>query len=182
MQAKQHYTKKQWAVFLAGLAALLTGISILGFFGVRKLYRMAQKQKLLSENVVVEIPELHIKAPVLEGTENEILAKGAGHFPDTGAVGSGNYCIAAHSSTLYKEYFNNLKNAEVGMQINLYDLEKQCYTYSVTEMFIVEPSEVWVLDDCGDDRVTLITCTDDGTQRRVVIGKRISADTGNSVA
>ena len=29
---------------------------------------------------------------------------------------------------------------------------------------------VWVLDDFGDDRITLITCTDDGTQRQVVVG------------
>lgn len=173
MEQKQHFTKKQWAVFLAGLLAVLTGISILGFFGIRKLWRMAQKQKLLSENVVLEIPDLHIKAPVLEGVGQEILAKGAGHFPDTGTVGSGNYCIAAHSSVLYKEYFNNLKNAETGMQIDLYDLDKQCCSYSISDMFIVEPSETWVLDDCGDARVTLITCTDDGSQRLVVIGRKI---------
>ena len=43
--------------------------------------------------------------------------------------------------------------------------------YTVTENFIVDPGEVWVLDDFGDDRITIITCTDDGTQRQVVVGK-----------
>lgn len=43
--------------------------------------------------------------------------------------------------------------------------------YRVTENFIVNPDEVWVLKDFGDNRVTLITCTDDGTQRQVVVGK-----------
>jgi len=35
---------------------------------------------------------------------------------------------------------------------------------------IVDPDAVWVLDDFGDDRITIITCTDDGTQRQVVVG------------
>lgn len=163
-------TKKQWVLFITGLIAISIGITIFGFFGVRKIYREIQKQKLLKENVVVEITDLNIEAPVLEGTDNKTLSKAAGHFINTGKVGSGNYCIAGHSSTIYKEYFNDLKKAEIGMQINLYDKEKKCYTYKVSEKFIVEPDETWVLNDFGDNRITIITCTDDGTQRQVVIG------------
>ena len=148
-------------MFLSGLLAILIGVSILGFFGVRKCYRLYQKQVLLENNPVVEIADLNIKAPILEGTDNETLAKAAGHFKD---------CIAGHNSTLYKEYFNNLKNVEIGMEITLYDKQKQTYHYTVTESKIVDPDAVWVLDDFGDDRITLITCTDDGTQRQVVVG------------
>lgn len=165
-------TKKQWALFITGLIALIIGTSILGFYGIRKIHREIKKQKLLKENVVVAINDINIKAPVLEGTDNEILSKATGHFPGTGEVGSGNYCIAGHSSTIYKEYFNHLKNAKIGMEIDLYDKEKNCYTYTITEMFIVEPNEIWVLNDFGDDRVTIITCTDDGTQRQVVVGMK----------
>lgn len=166
----QAYTKKQWALFITGLIALIIGVTILGYFGIRKLYREYQKQKLMRDNPVVEIADLDIKAPVLEGTDNDILRKAAGHFNGTGEFGNGNYCIAAHSSTLYKEYFNNLKNIETGMIITLYDKEKQKYSYTVTENYIVEPNDTWVLDDFGDNRITLITCTDDGTQRLVVVG------------
>ena len=163
-------SKQQTVLFVIGLVCVLAGTSILGFYGVRKLYRMYLKHKLMEENAVVEIADLHIKAPVLEGTENEILSKGAGHFIGTGEPGKGNYCIAAHSSTIYKEYFNNLKHVEIGMEITLYDVRKHPYSYTVQESFIVEPSEVWMLDDFGGDRITLITCTDDGTQRQVVVG------------
>lgn len=165
-------TKKQLVLFVAGLAAMLTGMSILGFLGIRKLYRMWNKYQLMQENAVIEIPALHIKAPVLEGTDNETLSQAAGHFPETGAVGQGNYCIAAHSSVLYKEYFNNLKHVQEGMEILLSDVDQTCCTYLVTAYFIVEPNEVWVLEDFGDDRVTLVTCTDDGSQRLIVVGKR----------
>lgn len=167
---KKGRTKKQWALFLAGLILIIIGTAILSFFGIRKICREIQKQKLLRENVVVEISDLKIKAPVLEGTENEILSKATGHFTGTGDVGSGNYCIAGHSSVIYKEYFNNLKNAEIGMEIVLYDKEKKQYTYTITEKFIVEPDETWILDDFGDDRITIVTCTDDGTQRQIVVG------------
>ncbi|MDE5884170.1 MAG: class D sortase [Oscillospiraceae bacterium] len=163
-------TKKQWVLFIAGLIAIIIGITILGFYGVRKICREIQRQKLFKESVVVEIADIAIKAPVLEGTDNETLSRATGHFTGTGEVGSGNYCIAGHSSTIYKEYFNNLKNIELGMEISLYDKEKKCYTYTVTENFIVEPNETWILNDFEDDRITIVTCTDDGTQRQVVVG------------
>lgn len=44
----------------------------------------------------------------------------------------------------------------------------------VCNNFIVEPDEVWVLDDFGDNRITIITCTDDGLQRQVVVGKLLN--------
>lgn len=163
------YTKKQWALFITGLIALFVGMSIIGFYGVRKIYREIQKQKLLRDNPVVEITELNIKAPILEGTEQSVLSKAAGHFTGTGDFGKGNYCIAGHSSTIYKEYFNSLKNAKSGMKVNLYDKNKKCYTYIVEEVKTVEPDETWILDDFGDARLTIITCTDDGSQRLVVV-------------
>lgn len=167
----RHYTKKQIALCVVGMLLLLTGLGILSFMGIRKIRRDLHRQKLMKEHVVVEIPALRIKAPVLEGTEQDVLREGAGHFIGTGDVGSGNYCIAAHSSVLYKEYFNTLKNVEDGMQINLYRTDKTFVTYSVTEHFIVEPNETWILDDFGDCRITLVTCTDDGSQRLVVVGR-----------
>ena len=167
---KTKRTKKQWALFLTGLIAFTIGISIVGFFFIRKVVRMYNKEQLIKNNTTIVISDLDIRAPVLDGTDNDILSKACGHFPDSGKLGDGNYCIAAHSSTLYKEYFNNLKNAKKGMEIRLYDVQKQCYSYVITDMFIVEPSETWVLDDFNDNRVTLVTCTDDGMQRRIVIG------------
>lgn len=167
---RKERTKKQWALFITGLIAIITGIVILGFFGIRKIRRDIERQKLFKENAVVEIQDLKIKAPVLEGTDKATLSRAAGHFEGTGIPGSGNYCIAGHSSVIYKEYFNNLKKANNGMEIILYDKKKNRYKYTVTDKFIVEPDETWILNDFGDDRITIITCTDDGTQRQVIVG------------
>lgn len=169
---KAKLQKKQYLMFIAGLLALVMGLGVLSVYAYRRISRDIRREKLMRENVVIEIPDLKIKAPVLEGTDNEVLSVAAGHFSGTGGVGRGNYCIAGHSSTIYKEYFNKLKNVQTGMEIDLYDTSKNCYTYLVTESFIVEPNELWVLNDFGDDRVTVITCTDDGSQRFVVVATK----------
>jgi len=171
MKIKYDLTKKQKVIFIIGLLIFLSGLSILSIYCYQKISREIYKQKLLSENIVIEIPDLNIKAPVLEGTDNDTLSIATGHFTDTGDIGKGNYCIAGHSSIIYDEYFNNLKNIKLGYNINLYDKNKNCYVYVVTETFIVEPTETWILKDFGDNRVTLVTCTDDGTQRQVIVGK-----------
>ena len=173
---KRRLKTSQIILFVIGMVLFLTGFGILSFMGIRKIRRDIHRQKLMKENTVVEIPELHIKAPVLEGVELSVLAEAAGHFPGTGAVGTGNYCIAGHSSVLYKEYFNNLKNAENGMKILLYDSKGNEAEYYVADKFIVNPDETWILDDFGDCRVTIVTCTDDGTQRHVIVGKPASDD------
>ncbi len=167
--------KKKKILFITGLLAMLMGLSVLAVFGWNRISREIEKQRLLRTCIIFEIPDLHIKAPVIDGTEHEVLSKAAGHFPDTGAVGSGNYCIAGHNSTIYAEIFNEMKHIEIGMEMYLIDNDEQRteYLYTVTENFIVDPSETWVLDDFGDDRITIVTCTDDGTQRQIVIGKLV---------
>ena len=57
------------------------------------------------------------------------------------------------------------------MTITLYDKQKNRYEYTVSDSFLIRPDQTEVLDDFGDDRITLITCNDDGTQRLIVTGK-----------
>jgi sortase A len=108
----------------------------------------------------------------MEGTEHEVLSKAAGHLPGTGTPGNGNYCIAGHNSTIYAEIFNEIKHIRNGMEMYLIDNDENRtkYTYTVVRDFVVAPDETWVSEDFGDDRITIITCTDDGTQRQIVMG------------
>lgn len=70
---------------------MLLGSSVLAVFAWRRISREIVKRRLLRECVVFEIPALDINAPVMDGTGHDVLSKAAGHFPDTGAIGSGNY-------------------------------------------------------------------------------------------
>lgn len=170
--ADMQIKKNKKLLFSLGIVFLVIGFAILSVFVYKRISREMYKQKLLRECVVFEVPSLDIKVPVMDGTDKKILSAAAGHFENTGEVGSGNYCIAGHNSTIYAEIFNDLDNIKIGTEIYLYDNDekKTCYTYEVSEKLIVNPEETWVLNDFDDDRLTVVTCTDDGKQRQVVIG------------
>lgn len=73
---------------------------------------------------------------------------------------------------MYAEIFNDLDQIQIGDEMYLVDTDDNhtCYLYIVTEYKTVEPNDTWVLNDFDDNRLTVISCTDDGTQRQVVVG------------
>lgn len=163
---------KKKTLQILGIIMIICGVSILSLFAYRKISRELYLRKLLDNNINFEIPRLNIKVPVLEGTDSKALQVSAGHFEDTGALGKGNYCIAGHNSTIYAEIFNDLDQIQIGDEMYLVDTDENRtrYLYIVTEYRTVEPNETWVLNDFDDNRLTVISCTDDGTQRQVVVG------------
>lgn len=164
--------KRNKPMFVIGIIMIVFGVGALSFYGYRKISRELYLRKLLNNNINFEIPRLDIKVPVLEGTDDKALQVSAGHFEGTGALGKGNYCIAGHNSTIYAEIFNDLDEIETGDEMFLVDTDENRtrYRYVVTDYKTVEPSDTWVLNDFGDNRLTVISCTDDGTQRQVVVG------------
>ena len=164
--------KKQKLMRIIGIIMIVFSIGVLSFYGYRKISRELYLRKLLNDNINFEIPRLNIKVPVLEGTDAKALQVSAGHFEGTGSLGKGNYCICGHNSTIYAEIFNDLDQIQIGDEMYLVDKDanRTRYLYIVTEYKIVEPNQVEVLSDFGDNRLTVISCTDDGTQRQVVVG------------
>jgi len=66
--------KKKRLLFIAGLVMALMGSAVLLVFGWKRISREIEKQRLLKECIVFEIPALDIKAPVMDGTEHEVLS------------------------------------------------------------------------------------------------------------
>ena len=165
--------RKRKIMRIIGVIMIVLGLGVLSFYCYRKVSRELYLRRLLDNNINFEIPCLDIKVPVLEGTGSKQLQVSAGHFEGTGALGKGNYCICGHNSTIYAEIFNDLDQIKIGDEMYLVDNDGQRtrYAYVVTEYRTVEPSETWVLNDFGDNRLTVISCTDDGKQRQVVVGK-----------
>ena len=151
---------------ISGIIMLVCGIGVLSVYGYKKISRELYLRKLLDNNINFEIPRLNIKVPVLESTDSKALQVSAGHFESTGALGKGNYCIAGHNSTIYAEIFNDLDRIQIGDEMYLVDTDEKRthYLYIVTEYKTVEPNDTWVLNDFGDNRLTVISCTDDGTK------------------
>ena len=118
----------------------------------------------------------------LEKQIQEALRHGVVHFPGTAFPGEpGNIVLTGHSSYFpwdpgrFKDVFALLHQVNVGDKVIVYHEQKK-YEYQVYEKKVVKPSQVDVLTQKGESRLTLITCTPVGTDlnRLVLLGKLIS--------
>jgi sortase A len=116
----------------------------------------------------LSVPAMGISdIPVVEGTSEASLSQGAGHLPGTGypwAPGSNTY-IAGHRlgypGTPSDHVFWNLPNLGLGDEILLTDSNGTTYTYAVSEIFEVSPTDLSVTAPTGGDVVSLQTCIED---------------------
>ncbi len=120
----------------------------------------------------LQIPAITVSQYVVSGTADADLAKGPGHYLGTAMPGqAGNVAIAGHRTT-HGAPFNRIGQLAVGDRIYLTTLSGQRLTYVVAEApFIVSPSNVAVLNNFGDNRLTLTTCNPEfsSKQRLVVV-------------
>ncbi|CAN5537712.1 hypothetical protein BH20ACT2_BH20ACT2_20080 [soil metagenome] len=106
----------------------------------------------------IRIPEIDVDKVFVEGVTLPNLKKGPGHFPGTPLPGqAGNAAIAGHRTT-YGAPFHNLDQLAVGDEIEVTTVQGDFIYEVVEEPFVVEPSQVEVLDDVGDNRLTLTAC------------------------
>jgi sortase A len=113
----------------------------------------------------LSVPAMGISdIPVVEGTSEASLSQGVGHVPGTGypwVPGSNTY-IAGHRvgypGTPSDHVFWNLPNLGQGDQILLTDSNGTTYTYAVSEIFEVSPTDLSVTAPTGGDVVSLQTC------------------------
>jgi sortase A len=116
----------------------------------------------------LSVPAMGISdIPVVEGTSEASLAQGAGHVPGTGypwIPGSNTY-IAGHRigypGTPSDHVFWNLPNLSQGDEIILTDSKGTTYTYAVSQISEVSPSDMSVTAPTGGDVVSLQTCIED---------------------
>jgi sortase A len=105
----------------------------------------------------LRIPAIGVDKIVVEGVDVADLKKGPGHYPGSPLPGQpGNAAIAGHRTT-YGAPFNRLDELAEGDEI-LVTTVQGSFRYQVREQLIVNPDQVEVLDDFGDDRLTLTAC------------------------
>lgn len=103
---------------------------------------------------ILRIPGIALEVPVNFGTDEWVLLRGAGLVEGSGLPGSnGNVAIAAHRDT----HFRGLKDLAVGDRIELAMLDRT-QTYVISNLSVVEPTDVHVLADTGEPVLTLVTC------------------------
>ena len=141
-----------------------------------------------SNAMSLSVPALGISGvPVVDENSEAALTAGTMHLPGTGfpwqGEGSNTY-IAGHRvgypGTPSDRVFYDLPTIREGDEVTLTDADGRDYTYAVTEIFAVSPSDTYVTSPiAARDIVTLQTCTesvDDWT----TIGPRLMSSGPNS--
>ena len=102
----------------------------------------------------IEIPRVSVSAPILEGVDDRTIRRAVGHFPETPLPSEGgNVALAAHRTTL----FFGLRNIRIGDTITL-TTPKGAFRYTVARTWVVDPTDVSVLDPSTENTLTLVTC------------------------
>jgi len=102
----------------------------------------------------IEISSVGLTAMILEGTDEGTLRRAVGHIRGTPLPGQqGNVALAGHRDT----FFRGLRKILVNDEITLTTLSGS-YRYRVDSTKVVKPEETEVLEDDGDDILTLVTC------------------------
>jgi sortase A len=149
-------------------------------------YREAARQLFASPVAELSVPELDLVVPVFEGTSEPVLNRGAGRIEGTNRIGDtegANIGIAAHRDG----YFRKLKDIKLGQSLELQQAGTR-YRYTVSDIRIVDPGNVSVLDrDESTAKITLVTCypfyfIGSAPERYIVTGELSEVLTGGLAA
>ena len=118
-------------------------------------------------------------APVFDSDGQWALANGVAHDPETSLPWSEtpqrNVFLAGHRmgfrGTWSRMIFYNLDELAQGDRVVLKDRAGRSYEYEVSEVFLADPEDVWVMGQVrGRDMVTLQTCTPIPTfEKRLIV-------------
>jgi sortase A len=132
----------------------------------------------------LQIPAIGVDQYVVQGTAEADLEKGPGHYTDTALPGqAGNVSIAGHRTT-YAAPFYDLNELAPGDLVLLTTDTGELLKYEVkSDPVIVSPSNVSVINDFGDNRITMTTCNPrfSSTNRLVAVAYLITRTTTAAV-
>lgn len=125
------------------------------------------------------VPSAKIDLPVRHGTEDDAIARGAGHLFGTGLPVGGkgvNAVLTAHSGMRTASLFDGLHDVKVG-DIAYVQVAGKKLAYKVRAIHVIKPTQLELFQPVpGKDILTLFTCTPYGTNthRLVVTAERIA--------
>lgn len=107
---------------------------------------------------IIEIPAIGVNAPIVAGVYDwEQLKRGVGYHTGSALPGQiGNMVLAAHND-IYGEIFRDLSQLSPGDEFTV-STGARSYTYVVTKIEIVEPTDVDVMQPTDHATATLISC------------------------
>jgi sortase A len=122
------------------------------------------------------IPKINLVHPIFEGVWLTVVDHGPGHWPGSAEPGSvGNAVFAGHRVT-HTHPFLNLDQLAIGDAV-IFSMPYGVFTYAVTSITIVLPTDIGITDPTRTPTITLFACNPkhSAAQRIVVKGKLVSS-------
>ena len=113
---------------------------------------------------IIKIEDIDFEGIIYEGTTQDILKIGVGHFEDTPNF-DGNVCLAAHNTSKYWAKLKNLKN---GSKI-VYTSYLGKREYEVFSSKQIEETDLTSLENTEENVITLITCIKGQKEKRLCV-------------
>jgi sortase A len=130
----------------------------------------------------MSIPRIGIDHTIYEGIWLTVLDEGPGHWPNSALPGQrGNTVFPGHRVT-NSHPFRDVDQLAPGDQV-VFHMPDADHTYAVRETIIVEPTDLWVVDQTETPTFTLVACHPKGSAReRIVVKGDLVATTPRSPA
>lgn len=162
---------------------IIAGLGILGFGGMQLIeskvsedQRLAEAKEIVNEDVVEEvekqelnydhikegdtigvlyIPRLEREIPIIEGTHEDELAQGVGHYAGTGFPGQNKQILlSGHRETVFRRF----GELEHGDEFHI-KMENGTFIYEIHDHEIVDADDRTVIDPTRkDEYLTVSTC------------------------
>lgn len=128
-----------------------------------------EKEEIEDKNIlgILTIEKIDLKAPVKEGSSQEILKEYIGQMPET-AKYDGNIGLAAHNRGTKYAYFARINELKKGDKI-IYKTKFYERTYIVTKKEVIYDTDWSYLQTTKDNRITMITCIKDKPNQRLCV-------------
>lgn len=186
-------TRRRWArrvLSLLSVLLLMGGVALIGYPFATNLWqdRLQDRldRQLASPDIEqayrdrriatgdsltrIRIPAIDVDVVVVEGITLSALRAGAGHYPQTALpCEAGNVAIAGHRTT-YGRPFGDLNLLKTGDMIELTTPIGGCLYTIESEPWVVDPTDMSVVDPTPAKSLTLTTCHPKGSaaQRLIV--------------
>ncbi len=117
----------------------------------------------------IEIPKINLEYGILNTCTDELLKLSPCYFWGAEPNEVGNFCVVGHNYRNNK-FFSKVINLVEGDEIYITDLTGRKLTYTIYDKYVVEPNNKECTSQLtnGLKEVTLITCTNDSSQRVIV--------------
>ncbi len=106
----------------------------------------------------IRIPKIDLEWIVNEGSDRQTLKEGPGHIIETPLPGDLGRCTFSGHRTTYGAPFNKIDELVKGDLIYLETIKGELFIYAVTELEIIDPRDVYILEGSDKRELLLTSC------------------------